>query len=176
MVYLLYGPRNSARKWWRILPFRATKLCKTPGLDRVKQTMFPHFRAMMALKSKAIIKSFRLKLREVTHICIKFVVLPKLNIVSLAQFIKLRLGASRSRSVGRLVGLSVFQTRFQTSCPNRVSKQALHIVSKQNTRKHQYFFSCILCFVWKLYAKLVWKPCLDSLFGISFGRNFTTTL
>ena len=69
-----------------------------------------------------------------------------------AEIFKLRLGASRSRSVG----LSVFQTRFQTSCPNRVSKQALHSVSKQNTRKN------LLYFVWKLC-----KACLETLFGIS---------
>ena len=59
-------------------------------------------------------------------------------------------------SVGRSVGLSVFQTRFQTSCPNRVSKQALHRVFPNKTQEK---ISCILC---GNYAKLVWKPCLES--------------
>ena len=59
--------------------------------------------------------------------------------------------------------------------PNKLSKQGFqtsfaysfqtkHKIQEKNT-------DVFLCFVWKLYAKLVWKPCLDSLFGILFGRQ-----
>merc|ERR1711873_248436 len=56
-------------------------------------------------------------------------------------------------------------TRFQTSCPNRVSKQALHSF---HTKYKRFFL--VVCLE-TLYAKLVWKLCLDSLFGILFGRQ-----
>ena len=59
------------------------------------------------------------------------------------QLFKLRLGASRSQSVG----LSVFQTRFQTSCLNRVSKQALETICKASLET--LFGQLVWNLVWK---------------------------
>ena len=57
---------------------------------------------------------------------------------------------------------------------NKLSKQGFqtsfaYSFQTKHKKTSVFFF---LYFVWKLYTKLVWKPCLDSL----FGRNFTTTL
>ena len=87
---------------------------------------------------------------------LKFLNIAKLNL-GIGIFFKLRLGASRSRSVGRSVcrsvGLSSKQDSkqaVQTEFPNK-----LCIVFPN---KPQEKISCILC---GNYAKLVWKPCLE---------------
>ena len=61
-------------------------------------------------------------------------------------------------SVGRSVGLSVFQTRFQTSCPEFPNK--LCIVFPNKTHKKSLVF-CVET-MQSLFGNPVWTACLES--------------